>query len=378
VISLKNIQNIREQFPITKEKTFLNHAGVSPLPKPASEAIQTYLEKRALKGESDFNPDEARRLFARLVNAEPAEIALVPNTSMGLSIAANMLEYPSGSNMVTTDLEFPSVIYPWLTAKLKPKVEVRYVRNVDGELRQEDFKQSIDDQTVAVALSHVEYANGFRNNLKAIAETAHEHGAFLIVDACQSAGALAIDVKSEGIDFLATSSYKWLLGPYGAGFLYIQKDLIEKSEPVFVGWASVEHKVFEAIDLWDNRELRLLGNASRFETGSPSYLSYVGAAAALKLILEAGPEKIERRVTGLAGYLIERLKKEDFKVQTPEAIEHRSGIVNFLVDNPQKKAEKISQRGITVSARMNGIRVSPHFYNTEEEIEKLLSELKRL
>ncbi|MFQ6094683.1 MAG: aminotransferase class V-fold PLP-dependent enzyme [Candidatus Bathyarchaeia archaeon] len=377
-VASMNLQSIRRKFPIVDSKIFLNHAGVSPLSVPVLDAIKKYLEK--LSYLEDVSPilDEARSLFARLVNAKLGEVALVPNTSTGLNIAANVLEYPSGSNVVTTDLEYPSVVYPWLRRKLKPRVEVRYVRNVDGKLRLEDFEKMVDDRTVAVAVSHVEYANGFRNDLKAIAEVTHEHGAFLIVDACQSAGALRIDVKGDDVDFLATSCYKWLLGPAGAGFLYIRKDLIERSEPLFVGWASVKPEVFQTVELWENKDLRLSETASRFEVGEPSILSFVGAAAALRLIMEAGVERIERRILDLTGFLIERLKGKGFKLQTPEEPESRSGIVNLLVGNPEEKIKELRQRGIIVSSRMRGIRVSPHFYSTEDEIVTFVETIRNL
>ena len=377
-VSMKGVQRIREDFPVTKKKTFLNHAGVSPLPKPVSEAMKAYLEERSLQEESDFDLDESRKLFAELVHADSSEIALVPNTSTGMNIAANILEYPSGSNVVTTDLEFPSVVYPWLRRHLRPRVEVRYVRSIRGQLRLEDFGKKVDDRTVAVAVSHVEYSNGFRNDLKAIAEIAHRHGAVIVVDACQSAGALSIDVRRHDVDFLTTSCFKWLLGPCGAGFLYVKKDLIERSEPVFIGWASVKDEIFETIELWNNRELKLSETARRFETGTPSILCCVGATAATKLLLKIGMDEIESRLTGLTGFLIERLKEEGFEVQTPEAIEHRSGIVNFLVDNAQEKAEMLRKKGIIVSARMNGIRASPHFYNTKEELERLIEEASNI
>ncbi len=373
-VLMKDIQEIREDFPVTKKKIFLNHAGVSPLPKPVSEAMRAHLEERSQQDESRFDLDESRKTFAALIHADPSEIALVPNTSTGMSIAANMLEYPSGCNVVTTDLEFPSVVYPWLSRKMRSQVKTRFVRNVDGEIRLEDLKKNVDDRTVAIAVSHVEYSNGFRNDLKAIAETAHRHGALLIVDACQSAGALSIDVNREDVDLLTTSCFKWLLGPCGAGFLYVKKDIVEQSEPVFVGWASVKDEVFETIELWDNKELPLSETARRFETGTPSIAGYVGATAAAKLLLKIGMDEVESRVTGLAGFLVERLEDEGFKVQTPSAVERRSGIVNFLIRNPQEKAEKLRQKSIIVSARMNGLRVSPHFYNTEEELERLIAE----
>jgi len=189
---------------------------------------------------------------------------------------------------------------------------------------------------------------------------------------------LNIDVRRDYVDFLTTSCYKWLLGPCGAGFLYIQKELIERSEPVFVGWASVRNEIFETIDLWNNRDLRLRETAGRFETGTPSHLCYVGATAATKLLLKVGTDQIESRVTDLASLLIERLMEEGFRVQTPEAVDCRSGIVNFVVEDPQEKAEKLREKGIIVSARMNGIRVSPHFYNTEQELDRLIEEVSSI
>jgi len=373
---MSSLQKIREYFPSLEEKIFLNHAGISPLCIPVVRAIQNYLEHRTLGEVGDFDVDSVRNLFAQLINAGSDEIALVPNTSTGLSIVANLLRYPRNSNVVTSDLEFPSVVYPWLRVRRDSDLEVRYVENVEGRLRLEDFEKAVDDDTVAVVISHVEYGNGFKNDLGAIAEIAHEHGAFLVVDACQSAGAINIDVKQEGIDFLATSCYKWLLGPCGAGFLYIKRDLIEDSEPIFVGWASAKHEIFETVDLWNNTQLIFAETASRFEIGTSSLLSYVGAAAAMRLILDYGVEKIENRIMELISYLIERLREKGFRLQTSEDPSDRSGIVNFRISRPKEKVEELRKRGVVVSARMNGIRVSPHFYNTKDELEKFLAYLE--
>lgn len=374
---MNDIDKMRECFPHVKEKIFLNHAGVSPLCAPVLNAIKEFLECRTLS-KGDFNPESAKKFFARLINAEPEEIALVPNTSTGLSVVANMLSYPRGCNIVTADLEFPSVVYPWLRIRINLNLEIRYVKNIMGKLRIEDFEKAVDDNTVAVVISHVEYGNGFRNNLEEISEIAHDHGAFLIVDACQSAGAVKIDVKRQNIDFLATSCYKWLLGPCGAGFLYVKKDLIKEYCPTYVGWASVKREIFETADLWNNTELILSETASRFETGTPSYLSYVGASSALKMILEYGVDRIEDRIGELIDYLIGRLEEEGFDLQTPKDPSNRSGIINFKISDPIKKVEELREKGVIVSARMNGIRVSPHFYNTKEEIEEFIERLKKI
>ncbi|MEM3731118.1 MAG: aminotransferase class V-fold PLP-dependent enzyme [Candidatus Bathyarchaeia archaeon] len=374
--STENIEKIRELFPVTKNKVFLNHAAQSPLPKPVADVVHKYVDDFSNLGNTtlDWN-DGGKPLFAKLIGAKTEEIAFVENTSVGLNIAANVLRYPPGSKIVTTDLEYPSVVYPWLKKSLG--VKVHYVKNVNGKILLEDFERAVDDKTVAVAVSHVEYVNGFRNDLRALGQIAHEHGAYLIVDAIQSAGAIPIDVKRDDVDFLTTACYKWLLSPPGAGYLYVKEELIEKFEPPFVGWASVKPEVFETIDFWDIWSLRLSETASRFEIGSPSFISLIGAAEALKLLLNFGIENVEKRILQLTGYLLEAIKDLELELFTPEEKQYRSGIVLFKIHEPQKFVEKLRQSNIVVSARAHGIRVSPHFYNTQNEIDKLIEEIKK-
>jgi selenocysteine lyase/cysteine desulfurase len=373
---MKNIQKIREQFPTVKNRIFMNHAAISPPPKPVLEAMQNHLEEFSKTGVIPLPElDDGKKSFAKLINAEPEEIALVPNTSTGLNIVVNMLNYPSGSNVVVTDLEYPSVVYPWLKKKLD--VKVRYVKNVRGKILLRDVEKAVDDKTVAVAISHVEYVNGFRNNLGSIAKIAHEHKAFLIVDAIQSAGAIQINVKRDDVDFLTAGCYKWLLGPAGSGYLYVRKELIEKFEPPFIGWASVKPEVFKTIDFWDIWKLKLSETASRFEVGAPSVIGFIGAAAALKLLLDVGITYIEKRILSLTTYLMEGIKELGFELQTPEETECRSGIVHFRIENSEKIVGKLQEKGNIVSARAHGIRISPHFYNTKEEVDHFLSELSK-
>ncbi|MDH5788113.1 MAG: aminotransferase class V-fold PLP-dependent enzyme, partial [Candidatus Bathyarchaeota archaeon] len=304
---MKDIEKIREQFPITKSKVFLNHAAMSPLPKPVAETVRKCVDEFSNLGTTSIEWNNGGKpFFAKLVRAEPQEIALVENTSTGLNIAANVLCYPPGSKIVTTDLEYPSVVYPWLRKSLG--VKVHYVKNIDGKILLKDIEKAVDDKTVAVAVSHVEYVNGFRHNLQALSEIAHEHGAYLIVDAIQSAGAMQIDVKRDNVDFLTTACYKWLLSPPGAGYLYVKKELIEEFEPPFVGWASVKQEIFETIDFWDIWSLRLSETASRFEVGSPSFISLIGTTEALKIFLDIGIENVERKILKLTDYLIKTIK----------------------------------------------------------------------
>jgi selenocysteine lyase/cysteine desulfurase len=372
---MENMQMIREQFPITKNKIFLNHAAQSPLPKPVADAVHRFADDFSNFGTTSIEwNDGGKPFFAKLIRAKPEEIAFVENTSIGMNIAANVLHYTPDSKIVTTDLEYPTVVYPWLRKSLG--VKVHYVKNVDGKILLEDMKRAVDDKTVAVAVSHVEYVNGFRHDLRALSEIAHEHGAYLIVDAIQSAGAMQIDVKKDDVDFLATACYKWLLSPQGAGYLYVNKELIEKFEPPLVGWASVKPEVFETLDFWDIWSLKLSETASRFEVGSPSFISLTGAAESLKILLNFGIENIEKRILKITDHLIESVKSAGLKLQTPEEPQHRSGIVNFKIDKAKEIAESLNRKGIIVSARAHGLRVSPHFYNTEEEIDKFMEEIK--
>lgn len=374
---MESPEKIRELFPIVQNKVFLNHAAQSPLPKPVADAMRKYIEEFSNFGVSTLElTDLGKSLFAKLIEAKPEEIALVENTSMGLNIAANVLHYPPDSKVVTTDLEYPSVVYPWLRKSLR--VKVQYVKNVNGKILLEDFEKAVDDKTVAVAISHVEYVNGFRNDLKALSEIAHDHGAVLIVDAIQSAGVIPINVKRDNVDFLAAACYKWLLGPPGAAYFYVREELIKDFEPPYVGWASVKQEIFKTVDIWDIWSLRLSENASRFEVGTPSTISFVGAAEAIKMLLDFGIQNIENRVIKLTDRLIELAKALGFELQTPEEKPYRSGIVNIKTDKAQQITEKLREKGIVVSARAHGIRVSPHFYNTEEEIDKLIDEIRRI
>jgi len=374
---LENMLKIREQFPITRNKVFLNHAAQSPLPKPAADVVRKFVDDFSNFGDTSIEwNDGGKPFFAKLIQAKPEEIAFVENTSVGLNIAASVLHYPPDSKIVTTDLEYPTVVYPWLRKKLD--VKVHYVKNIDGKILLEDMERAVDDKTVAVAVSHVEYVNGFRHDLQALSEIAHKHGAYLIVDAIQSAGAMQIDVKKDDVDFLATACYKWLLSPPGAGYLYVKKELIEQFEPPFVGWASVKPEVFETLDFWDIWSLKLSETASRFEVGSPSFISLIGAAEALKILLNFGIENIEKRILKITNYLIESVKSLGLKLQTPEEPQYRSGVVNFKIGKPREIAESLQRKGIIVSARAHGLRVSPHFYNTEEEIDKFIEEIKNI
>lgn len=374
---MEDIQRIRELFPVTRKTVYLNHAAHSPLPKPVAKVIRQYADDLCRNGIASVKcPNWGKNCFAKLIGARTEEIALLGNTSEGLNIAANVLHYPKGAKVITTDLEFPSVVFPWLRKGLG--VKVQYVKNIHGKVSLDDIEKAVDDKTVAVAISHVEYANGFRHNLRVLSEIVHEHGAYLIVDAIQSVGTMPIDVHRDDVDFLAAACYKWLLSPPGVAYLYVKDDLIEGFEPPFTGWASVKPEVFETPEFYDIWNMDLSRTASRFEIGSWSEISCVGAHEGMKMLLNYGTENVKKRILKLTSHLIDSLKDRGIDVQTPEDEQCRSGIVNFKTKRPQRIADMLRAKNIIICARADGLRVSPHFYNTEDEIDRLMEEIKRL
>lgn len=372
---MMEVEKYRREFPVTNSYIYLDHAGHSPACKRVYDAIIKCVDKLMESGDYTVNVRETKKAFAKLVNAKVDEIAVITNTTIGLNTIVNMLEIKSGMNIVTNDLEYPSNVYPWLKMKNRG-IEVRYVKNVDGKIPIEAYEKTIDDNTLAVAVSHVTWTNGFKHNLKELSEIAHKHGAYLIVDAIQSAGAVKINVKEMDIDFMSCGTYKWLLGPTGAGYLYIKEEYIDKFTPPYVGYIGVKYR--EDPLEFNLYKLEWKETAEKFELGTMSHLSFAGAQAAIELILEVGIGNIEERIMKLTRYLIEKLLDKGFKLQSPTDDEERGGIVNFKLENGNEICKKLRKENIITSFRAGGLRVSPHFYNTEEEIDQLLEKIEKL
>ncbi|HDO41794.1 MAG TPA: aminotransferase class V-fold PLP-dependent enzyme [Candidatus Bathyarchaeota archaeon] len=382
-----DIHDVRKQLPIVERKIFLNHAATSPLPICAAKAMRKFLsDKIRFQSIRDIDLDswlkkiaDSKKLFSKLIGAGEHEIARIPNTTFGLNLIAQMLPCKPGDNVVTNTLEYPSNVIVWL--KLKEKdVEVRFVKDINGKISLDELEKSVDDRTVAVAIGQVGWFNGFRHNLKAISEIAHDKGAFLVVDAIQAVGNMRIDVTKEGIDFLSCGSYKWLLGPPGAGFLYVRKDLIDEFNPPILGENSLKSEVvktniYERFDLF---ELKYSQGISKYEVVHLNDIAFIGVSESMRLLLDFGIENIEKRIETINDYLIERLLENGYEIRTPLSKEERHAIINFKIRDPNKAVEFLSKNGIIVSRRVGGIRVSPHFYNTEEEIDKFIEALKNL
>jgi cysteine desulfurase/selenocysteine lyase len=365
---------MREEIPALRTCTHLNSAAVSPLFSDSISEMKNFLDNRGAKANFDFFSwldllEQCRKKVAQLVHAEPEEIAFMLNTSQGINTVAHMLDWEKGSTIITTDLEFPSNSIPWYNLK-KRGVRIRTVKNVQGEILVDDMEKAFDETTKLVAISYVQFGNGFRCDLKAISELCRDYGAFLFSDVIQGLGAVGLDVRNTGIDFFSTASYKWLMGPLGVGIFYIRKEHMKEFDPPFIGWFSLQN--YEDFDRPGLDEIELADSARKFETGGRSFALLMGLEKSLDILLEVGVDAIEDRVLNLSQYVVDNANH----VQTPYDKKKRAGIVNVTHPHPEKAVETLRKNKIIVSARMNGIRVSTHFWNTEEDIDRLLETLK--
>jgi selenocysteine lyase/cysteine desulfurase len=365
---MRPLESYRSEFPITEKYIYLDHAGVAPISLRVKSAVEQYATEAS--GNAMFNymnwmkrVHRVRKRCADLINSDSHEIAFVKSTSHGLSIVANGLDWKEGDNMLVYEKEFPSNIYPWLNLQRKG-VEVRFLKVKEGGIRMEDIEGLIDQRTRLVSISSVQFVNGFMIDLKKVGYLCREKGIYLCVDAIQSLGVIPMNVKVCNIDFLSADGHKWLLSPEGTGIFYCRKELAKRLAPPLIGWKSVKKDMdFENIDL------ELKENALRFEEASMNIMGIYALGASLDLLFEIDIERIREHVLGLGEIIIEEADKRGFEVLTPRNKERRGGIVVFAGEfDPQDVKDKLEKMNIMVNVRGGGLRVSPHFYNTEADI----------
>ena len=363
----------REQFPVTQKYIYLNHAGVAPLSLRVRHAMGGFLDDATDNGAVNSQcwaaaAEACRKSAAKLIGADVSEIAFMKNTTQGIIIAANGIDWREGDNILTTAVEFPSNVYPWWNLKKCYGVETRMVPEREGRILIEEIESTIDERTRVVTISHVEFASGFRNDIAAIGKICRKKGVWFVVDAIQSVGAIDLDVQACSIDILAADGHKWLLAPEGAAIFYCAKEKQEALINTNVGWASV-------VNPRDflNYDLTLKPDATRFEEGSYNNIGLYGLRAAIELLLEIGIPQIERRVLDLTKQLIEGLRSKGYRLLTPIGESERSGIVVFQSDrySSAELCEQLKRENV-IGAERGGIRLSPHFYNTEVEIDRVL------
>jgi selenocysteine lyase/cysteine desulfurase len=369
---------LRALFPVIDRFNYLNHAAVSPPPAVTIAAVQRQLRDVSENGSVNFRSwiatkERTRTLLATMLGARPEQVAFMRNTSDGLSTVANGLRWQPGDNLVTFRNEFPSNIYPWLRLRDALGVEVRMAEERDGKIDLTELIGLIDAKTRLVAISQVQYASGFRADLERLGRAARAVDALLVVDVIQALGVIPIDVQAELVDVAAGACHKWLLTPEGVGFLYLSERARERIQPTLIGWISVPDP-----DDYANFSQGWNRGTLAWETGTGPAALIHGLEESLKLLGETGIDRVQSHLEMLTDYLCERLANKPYRIVSSRlrgeksqvvCIQHTSGLsaLNLYAH--------LRDRRIITAPRGDRLRISPHLYNTPEEIDALVDAL---
>lgn len=373
-------QDFSQHFPILGEMDFFNHAGVAPISGPAAAALRRYAqqaETRAyVRGGWYRRAREVKRAAARLIGAAGEhEVAFIPNTTAGLALVANGLAWSEGDEVIITNVEYPANRYPWQDLARRHGVNlVEVAQRDDGRIHVEDVVAAINERTRVVSISHVQYASGHRIDPRPVADAVHAVGGYLCLDAIQSVGVLPFDVDALGVDFLSADGHKWMLGPEGCGVFYCRAGLAERLHPTVVGWMNM----VDAQNYGDYR-FELLPDARRFEPGSYNIAGILALGASLDLLLEVGIDEVWSRVESLTAGVCEGLASKGYHVFSPrDGADERSGIVIFEHNDPDRHraiVHELEAANIVIALREGRLRFSGHFYNSAEQVDRLISAL---
>lgn len=367
------IESYRSLFPVQESNTYLNHASTGPLPKPALDGISEYMRWSAAEGQVPFEAaearvEEARLLLAELMHVAPESLAFTKNTSAGVIIAIGSVDWEQGDNVVLMRDDFPTVTYPF--ELMLAHVEKRWFTSGEFVRGADVVCRLVDSRTRMVAVSWVHFLSGAMFDIETVCRFCRERGVLVLVDAIQGLGVVDLDWSRVGVDFVVSHGAKWLLSPQGTGFLYVRPQLLSQLKPCNLGWLSAEWHDFN--EIFSPKPLRL--DARRFEEGTKNYLGLWGLRGSLGLISELGIERIEARVRQLTGLLRRRLTEAGFVVVTPAERERSAGIVTCTKPGSEMAGlyQRLEEARVRVSLRENLLRISPHFYNTEAEVERVM------
>lgn len=364
------------EFPVTRDKIFLSHAAVCPLPRSVAEAMNDCAHEATLGDQEAFvlhRLTDARKAGAKLINCQPEEVAFVGPTSMGLSFVAAGLNFRRGDNVLIYHDDYPSNVYPWMALADKG-VQVRLLNTRSlGVIRKVDVMGQVDENTRLVALASCHFIGGQRLEHDAVGQFLRERGILFCLDAIQTLGAFPTTV--EHVDFLAADAHKWLLGPCGSGLFYVKRDLQEKLNPQVYGWHNVRNPNFIA-----QEKIEFRAGAARFEAGTHNLVGLIGLLACMELALEIGVDAIAAELSRKRAWFVPALLAKGYSVLNAEPKpEHAAGITSIF--HPGKDLaplyHKLAEAGIVASLRtdrtgQNYVRFSPHYYNTDEELRRVL------
>jgi len=379
---VKNLDELRRtEFPWTcdgRGVIYLNHASTGPLPQRALRALDEANRRRSepwrITLDHQFGVTaKTRDLVSRLIGSSPDEIAVMTNTSHGVNLAARALPFRSGDVVLSVEREFPANVYPWMALARARGVTLRQLPCVERLPNEDSIIAALaDDRVRAVALSWVAFESGAKLDLTRIGTACRARGVYFVVDAIQGLGADLLDVRTTPIDILASGAQKWLLGPWGTGFVYVRKELIAALEPQEVGWMAPRgtddfSKMLDYDLTWRN-------DARRFEVVTLPYHDFEGMNASLELLHEVGVEHVAARVRLLADRIVEWAQaRGDIQLVTPGDQRRRAGIVSVIPRDAGMVSARLTKANVTHALREGAIRLSPHFYQTLEEIDAALA-----
>lgn len=367
----------RDEFPGLSHTTYLNTCSLGQLSRRSRTAVYQFLELWMRYGASAWYETwtgevaEARARFARLIHAQPHEVALLPNISVALSVIASSLDYRQRPEVVLTEMDFPTLPYQWL-AREREGARVRFLPSPDRiGVPLTAFADAIGPQTALVATSHVFFTSGWIQDMTAVSALAHMHGALSLFDGYQAAGQIPVDVKAADVDIYLSGGLKWLLGGPGVVFMYVKESLIERLETTTTGWFASEN-MFQ----FDPYHFDRARDARRFETGTPAMAAVYAANAGMGIIEEIGVDSVRARTQELVATLVGELRAAGFQPRVPDDLERHGGIVMVPLADPPSVVQALArQYNIIVDARPGALRISPYFYNTEEELRYLVDSL---
>jgi len=368
----------RSEFGVTQQYVYLNHAAAGVLPASTVAAIERFVRAHAAGGvlgtfPYDLQMTEYRSKIGGFIGASGSEIATLLNTGAGANTVALGIDWKPADEVVLCDDEFPANVIPWLGLRRRG-VDVRLITTREGRLTPERLRRELSPRTRVVAVSWVSYADGYRHDLAGLAAVAHEAGALLCVDAIQGLGIFPLDVKAVGVDALYAGAGKWMLGLHGAAFLYVSRSLAERLEVAMPGWRSLA-------DMWDfhNYEQPFSPDVLRFESGTPNLLGTLSLVCAIDLFERSGRQAVADHVLALTDRLCEGLAALEAEFSTLRGRSCSSGIVTFSIPGLDSivLGRALESQGIVTTYRTGGIRVSPHGYNTAEEIDVMVNAVAR-
>jgi cysteine desulfurase / selenocysteine lyase len=366
--------NFRKHFPIVDHWTFFDHAAVCPIPDTAVQALTEYADRIAKNGLADVEYwvsriHQVRVAAAKLVNAPSVEdICFIPNTTMGIGLIAEGFPWQEGDSVVLAAEEYPSNQYPWLNLAYRG-VEVRRVPSQGNNISIDDIRSAIGPKTRLLSASFVQFSTGFRSDLAQLSQLCEEKNLFFFLDAIQGLGAFPLDVQQYKIDACAADGHKWLLGPEGAGIAYIRREWVERLHAIGIGAHSVQ-KPFD----YSNIDLQLKPHAGRWEGGAVNIPGIVALGASIQLISDYGPANVAARIIELTDHLCQQASHAGLEVYSNRSDIHKSGIVSVYKPgaDPLAIMRHCREHGVCVNVRGGRVRVSPHAYNTLQEIDRFI------